>query len=343
MRTAIRYISILSVALVFLFACSQPEAKSGQEEDMAFIHLSVHELLQSRAAGDVGTATDSVNRIFVLPFQKLNPALPDNQADNFVPAWNFARQLDVSSFPVQSLILKLPKSFVYKVVIIGYKQADYDFYNPSAASNRIVLTTQPQPTTLANFQFAPKVPESVPELFVCYCTASAGSNVIGPVFTPRDGQDITLSGQLKRFVSGLGVYLTDIPGFVKSVTLVAGGMVKAIRLNDSIPVSAQTPGDGANRIIGKLIPAGGNVRFNVFLLPTLATYQSLFYLDIEYDSITERYQIIVPDSPVSQASHIILLPNGAVTITGSYSKINFGFEIAGSINLDDDKWDGITN
>ena len=62
---------------------------------------------------------------------------------------------------------------------------------------------------------------------------------------------------------------------------------------------------------------------------------------MEYDSTTETYTINVPDSEVSQSNSIILLPNGTVNITGSYSLINIGFEISRTIDLDDDSWDGV--
>lgn len=339
MKSAIRYILSLSMVIALFTACSEPEGI--ERGEMAYMNLSVDQDLLTRATADIGTATHTVNRILVLPFQKVNQSLPDNQAGNFIPAWTFARQWDISSFPSSSLSLKLPVSMTYKVMVIGYNQNDYDFSNPAMASTRIILTNQPTPTTLANFRLTPKAPENVPELFVSYCIASQGSTVIGPVFTPQPGTTISLATTLKRFVSGLGVYVTDIPGYVKSVTLVAERMVKSIQVNDSLPVVVQTPGDLENRVIQKLVPAAGSVKFNVFLLPTRTTNKSMFYLDVEYDSVVERYQIKVPDSAVSQANGIILNPNGAVVISGSYSKINFGFEIRGVINLDDDAWDGI--
>lgn len=341
MKSGIRYILVLGLFLALFSACSQMEKEDAGRDEFTFIKVSVNGEIQSRASGDVGTAIHSVNRILVIPFQKLNKNLSDNLATNFIPAWNFAHQWDVSSFPAQSLTLKLPKEFTYKVMVIGYNQNDYDFYNPGSASNRISIKNQPLPTTLANFQLAPKSPANVPELFLCYCTASQGSTLIGPVFTPTANQDITLTGTLKRFVSGLGVYLTDIPGFVKSITLRAGRMVKAVQVNDTLPVSVQAPGDGESRIIQKSVPAAGALRFNVFLMPTLATYSTPLFLDIEYDSIVESYPVKVPNSAVSVSNNIILLPNGAVTITGSYTKINYGFEISRSINLDDNVWDGL--
>lgn len=325
-----------------LFVCCSQEEEN-INVDMSYISFSVNGTLLTRSTTDIGTSTHTVNRILVLPFQKINKDLDNSETDNFVPAWNFARQWDVAGFPASSLVLKLAKSFTYKVLVIGYNQDDYDFNNPGLSSNQIKFTDQPLPTTLDNFILAPVFAGNVPELFVGYCIAIQGNTEIGPVFTPQSGTDIFLSGNLKRFVSGLGVYLRDIPGYVKSISLVAERLVKSVQVNDSLPVAVQTPGDGESRIIQKLVPEAGAVRFNNFLLPIPAANKSMFYLDVEYDSTIERYLIQVPDTEVSQSNGIILLPNGAVTISGSYNNINFGFEINRSINLDDDEWDGLVN
>ena len=106
-------------------------------------------------------------------------------------------------------------------------------------------------------------------------------------------------------------------------------------------VAVQVPGDQDSRVIQKLIPVSGSVNFTTILLPTLNVNKSKYYLIVEYDSTTETYTINVPDSEVSQSNSIILLPNGTVNITGSYSLINIGFEISRTIDLDDDSWDGV--
>lgn len=341
MKTGIRYMGLLGIAVVFLFACSQPDIPGQPEDGLVPIKVTVGKTGTSGISPDVRLAGAPVNRILVLPFQKLNTALPDNQANNFVPAWNFARQWDVSAFPTGSLTLALPKSFTYKVLVIGYKQSDYNYNTPNTVSNLVELTVQPAPSSLANFLLAPKSPAQVPEFFTCVLTASQNGTSIGTVFTPSEGVDISLSGQLKRFVSGLNVSITNIPGFVKSMTLTAEKMVKSVQVNDTVAVAVQAPGDNESRVIQKLVPASGTVNFTTILLPTLNVNKSKYYLIVEYDSMTETYTINVPDTEVSQSNSIILLPNGTVNITGNYSLINIGFEISTTINLDDDAWDGI--
>lgn len=341
MKSGIQYIASLGLSFLFLFACSKPEVPEQPDSDLARVNVSVSKALDFSALPETKAPVASVNRILVLPFQKLNTSLPDNNASNFIPAWNFAHQWDVNSFPTQSLTLGLPKSFTYKVLVIGYKQSDYDYFNQGAVSNLVELATQPAPTTLANFQLAPKSAWVVPEFYACFLTASQNGTPIGTVFTPGDNTSISLSGQLKRFVSGLSVSVTDIPGYVKSMTLVAEKMVKAVRVNDTIASAVQVSGDNENRVIQKLVPSAGTVNFDVFLLPTLNTNMSKYSLIVEYDSTTETYQIQVPDSEVSQGNSIILLANGRVAISGSYTRINIGFEISRTIDLDDPAWDGI--
>lgn len=341
MKSGIQYIASLGLSFLFLFACSEPEVPEQPDNGLAQVNVSVGKAVDFGMLPETRVPSYSTNRILVLPFQKLDTSLPDDNADNYVPAWNFAHQWDVNSFPVQSLTLGLLKSFTYKVMVIGYQQSDYDYYNQGAVSNLVELATQPTPTTLANFQLAPKSAWIVPEFFACFLTASQDGTPIGTVFTPGDNTSISLSGQLKRFVSGLSVTVTGIPGYVKSMTLVAEKMVKAVVVNDTTASAVQVSGDNENRVIQKLVPSAGTVNFNVFLLPTLSTNMSKYSLVVEYDSTTETYQIQVPDSEVSQGNSIILLANGMVNITGSYATINIGFEISRTINLDDPAWDGI--
>ncbi|WP_018337216.1 hypothetical protein [Butyricimonas synergistica] len=338
MKPGIQYISSLGIVLIILLSCTHDKESELQEYDLARIDLSIGNEIQ--LSPESRAQNYSVNRILVLPFPKLNAALPDSRADNFITAWNFARQWDINSFPTQSLTLGLPKSFTYKVLIIGYKQSDYNYYNRNAVSNLIELTSQPTPTSLANFLLAPKSPTIVPEFYTCLCTATKDGTAIGTVFTPDNTSNISLSGQLKRFVSGLTVSITNIPGYVKSIALVAGNLVKAVQVNDTIATAVQVPGDNQSRKLQEQTPSAQTVNFNVFLLPTRSTNKTTFSLIVKYDSVTETYLIKVPDSPVSQNNNIILRPNEIVNISGDYSKINIGFAIGRTIDLDDDKWDG---
>lgn len=341
MKKAIRCIGVLGITVMFLFACSQPEIPELLADDLVPIEITVGRAAALGGLSGTRSAASPVNRILVLPFQKINTALPDNRADNFVPAWNFAHQWEVSAFPVSSLTLGLAKSFTYKVLVIGYKQSDYDYYSPNSISNLVELATQPSPASLANFLFAPKSSVQVPEFFTCFLTASQNGASIGTVFTPGETTNISLSGQLKRFVSSLNVSVTNVPGYVKSMTLTAEKLVKSVQVNDTLAVAVQTSDSPDSRVIGKLIPVSGGVTFTTILLPTLNANKSKYFLIVEYDSTTETYTINVPDSEVSVGNSVILLPNGTVNITGDYSRINIGFEISRTIDLDDDAWDGI--
>ena len=342
MKSGIQYVLSLGIVLMFLSACSRSEDLEQPESDLAQLDLSVGSEILFSSAFSTRAPAYSVNRILVLPFQKLNAALPDDRADNYVPAWNFAHQWDVSSFPTQSLTLKLLKSFTYKILVIGYKQTDYDYYNQNTVANLVELASQPTPTTLANFQLAPKSPTVVPEFYTCLCTATVNGILSGTAFTPSDASTISLSGQLRRFVSGLTVSVTNVPSFVKSMTLTAGNLVKVVQVNDTIATSVQVPGDNQSRVLQKLTPTSGNVNFSVFLLPTQNVNKTTFSLVVRYGSTSETYLIKVPDSQVSQSNNVILRPNGIVNISGDYSKINLGFQICRTIDLDDNAWDGVT-
>lgn len=334
--------TILYILLPFLIAnilagCTRPEYQDETEISIP-VTLAVGNEIKARAIGD---PVHSVNRILVLPFQKINAALPGNDPSNFTPVYSFARQWDVATFPSGNLTLKLPKGLTYQVMVIGYNANDYDFNTPNAASNRFSIGSVTSPTHLNNFHLYPKAPNLVPEFFSCFCTATDNGTSLGTTFTPGDNTHIGLSGQLNRLVSGLTVQITGIPDFVKSISLTAERMVKAIQVIDTLASLVQTAGDGESRLIQKLTPTNGQVLFSNLLLPTMDTYKTKLYLNVSYGLVTETYTIKVQDTNISSGNSITLKPNHVVTITGDYTKINLGFKLTYTINLDDNKWDGL--
>lgn len=334
MKAGIYNILILLTVFLFLSGCSPAGMENQPEDKVISVGLSLNTDLLTKASVDIGKDTSVVDRILVVPFQKVNVSLPDSRTDNFIPVWNFARQWNVSSFPVQSLKLGLMRGQIYKVLVLGYNHLDYDFYNPSLSTNWVVLNSQPLPTTLANFQLYPKSANQVPEFFTCFCISAGNA-----VFEPQEGG--ILSGRLGRVVSGLSVQVTGIPGYVKSVSLVADKMVKAVRVADTTASLVQMPGDNENRVIQTQNVVSGNVKFSNFLLPTGVANKTLLYLDITLGATRQRYTIKLPETDVSVDNQVILMPNSPVKITGDYDKINYGFTISRDINLDDDVWDGL--
>lgn len=333
MNTGCRYIWWLSILLLGLSACSKLENPDNKE--LTEMKLSLEMPLPTKASSDIGTSTHSVDRILVIPFPKTNPALPDNQLNNFTPDWTLARQFNITAFPTQSLAFQLRSFKNYKILIIGYNHADYDHNNPTASTNRVVLNSQPLPTTLANFQIYPKLPNQIPEFFICYAQTSGGNTV----FTPTSGGN--LQGKLGRIISGLGVKVTNIPGYVKSITLLGDNLVKAIRLADTTATIVQVPGDNESRTILTQNVSNGTVDFGVFLLPTGKTNKMTLYLDVTLGTLTQRYQMNIAPSEVSENGKLILSPNHAVKISTDYTKINYGFVVTEVINLEDNIWDGI--
>ena len=337
MRTRILYILLSYLIINLLTGCTRTESTEESEITLP-VDLSIKQKITTRALGD---PTHSVNRILVLPFQKINASLSDNNLNNFTPLYGFARQWDIATFPSGSLTLKLPKDFTYQVMVIGYNSGDFNFNNQASTNNKFTIGSATTPTRLDNFHLYPKQPNIVPEFFTAFCTATNNGSPLGTTFTPTSNTNISLAGQLKRLVSGLTVQITGVPDYVKSITLRAERMVKATRVSDTIPSLVQTTGDGESRLIQKLIPSGGQVTFSNLLLPTKSTYSTKLYLDVSYGLVTETYTIKVPDSAISIGNSISLNPNHVVKIDGTYAKINLGFMISYTINLDDNKWDGL--
>lgn len=280
-----------------------------------------------------------VNRVLFLPFKKTDESLTDDDS-NFVPVYSFAVQKDITGFPLTDVMLNMLSGSTHKVMVIGYNSSDFDFNNRSNPANRFDIGSAGPSVTLANFHLYPKSPVLVPEFFVCMATAYDGATPKGDAFKPESAY--TVSGTLQRLVSGVSVKVTDVPSFVKSITLSAENLVKASFARNGVVSLYQTTGDGGTRIINKKSPdANGTVEFDQLLLPTFYDHRTGFFLDVELGSTTERYVVKVPDTSVSTNNKLILNPNEALNISGSYSTINLGFTLGFLINLDDDNWDGI--
>lgn len=337
MKTAIKYILLSCLIALILPGCTRPDYQEEIEATIP-VTLAIANEITARAIGD---PVHSVNRILVLPFQKINPALPGNAPSNFTPVYSLARQWDVATFPSGNLTLKLVKGLTYQVMVIGYNANDYNFNTPNAAGNRFSIGSVTTPTLLNNFHLYPKAPNIIPEFFSCFCTASDNGTSLGTIFTPNTNTNISLSGQLNRLVSGLNIQISNIPTYVKSISLTAERMVKAIRVVDTIASLVQTVGDGESRLIQKLTPSNGQILFSNLLLPTMDTYKTKLYLNVSYGQTTETYTIKVQDTNISSGNSISLKPNHVITITGDYMKINLGFKLTYTINLDDNKWDGL--
>lgn len=288
----------------------------------------------------VNNQSHHVNRILILPFRKTAENLPDVDA-SFQPAYSLGVQLDVGSFPVNSAAIRLQPGTSYRVLVIGYNTSDYDFKNQSSPANRFSMGAATTPVHFGNFSLIPSTPVVVPEFFTCTAQASLGGVQQGATFKPEQG--VTLTGQLKRLVSGFSVTLTDVPTYVKSISLIAGNLVKSSRTLDAAPVTWQVAGDGAIRILAKKTPSAGSVVFDQYLLPTLDAQKTEFYLDVEFGGSVQRYSVLVADGVVSSGNKLIFNPNQAINLTGSYTKVNFGFTLNYGINLDDNQWDGLHN
>lgn len=291
----------------------------------------------TRAPGDVAL---SVNRILILPFRKTDEALA-NVPTNFVPDYSAAKQLDVNSFPMIATRLNLSAASTYQLVIIGYNQNDYDFLNPSSSTRRFNIDSTTTPATLANLCLQPVDASVVPDLFSCIATGYMGTSLVGQTFKPSQVDNIR--GTLSRLVSALTLHVTDVPAYVKSMTLVAERLVTAINSFDATPLAWQTAGDDGAKTLGNITPVVETATFNLFMMPGTDSQGTLLYLDVAYGTgFTERYTVKVEDvMGVVNNKRITFSSNHWVKIAGSYSDINLGFTLSNSVNLDDDSWDGI--
>lgn len=341
MRFHTKIYGILSILVMggLLSSCQKTEPGGNTvPQGMAAVEVNISaDGLHTRSFANDNT--HHVNRIVVIPFRKISESLP-NDDQNYVPAYTLAVQKDITSFPSGSIVLHLPIQTTYKLLVVGYNQTDYNYNDRSNPANRFDIGSVASPTTLANFHLYPKSPTAVPEFFTCVCMAYSGASPVGTAFRPEQGY--TLSGTLNRIVSGFSLSITNIPTFVKSVSLVAENLTKASKATDASIVLSQTIGDGGNRMIDKKTPSSSwSITFNEYLLPTFSTYATGFFLDVEYGAYTQRYTVKVPDSVVSSGNKFILNPNHAINISGDYSSINIGFNLSFSINLDDNAWDGL--
>lgn len=340
MKTANHIISLLTgVGMILFGGCSAEENRDlFPDESTISVHLMINgNNSYTRAPGD---AALSVNRILILPFRKTNEALA-NDPVNFVPEYSSARQLNVGSFPAIAVMLSLSSTSTYQLAIIGYNQNDYDFVNQGSATRRFSITSTTTPATLANVCLQPVNVPVVPEFFSCIGTGYLNATMVGQIFKPSQVNNV--KGTLTRLVSGLSLQVSNIPGYVKSMTLVAEQLVTGIKVTDAVPLMWQTAGDGGMKTLGTKLPVSGSVNFNLYMLPTTTARRTLLYLDVNYGGgFTERYTVKVPDNAgVVSENRITFDSNHWVKITGDYSAINLGFTLAGNINLDDNAWDGI--
>ncbi len=290
----------------------------------------------TRAPGDT---IFSVDRLLILPLRKSNPGGTDDPS-NYVPVYDKAQQIDVISFPVATQVLALPATDIYQLLIIGYNRKDYDFANPAKVTRRFNIGSASSPASLANLYLQPVNAADVPEFFVCMGEGYKNTSFIGTHFTPREINHV--KGTLKRIVGGLTLAIDMVPTSVSGLSLTAEQLVTSVRAFDGMPLTWQTAGDSGNKLIGTRTPAAGKVVFSTYMLPTPDARKTLFYLDIHTGAATERFTMKVADSPgVATGNRIIFSPNHWVNITGKYTDIKPGFFISGTINLDDNAWDGI--
>lgn len=328
---------LVGILTMMLVGCSTDEdVKMPQENNNVTISIELDGgQAKTRALGD---ATLSVNRILVLPFKKTDEGAT-NDAANFVPDYSAAKQLDINSFPTVLTMLTLSASSTYQLMVLGYNRNDFDFNNQGSLSGKFSIGPSVS-ATLNNFYLQPMNMPDVPEFFSCIGQGYLGTTLVGNTFKP--GQIDNIKGTLKRIVSGYSIEVSNVPAFVTSMNLVAEQLVTSTKALDGSPLAWQTAGSDTGRDFGAQPPLLGKVAFNKFLLPTLDSRKTLFYLDVLFYGVKERYTVKVQDVVgASSGNRFIFSPNQWIIVKGDYSKINVGFQITDVINLDDNIWDGL--
>lgn len=326
------------LAVLLISGCSADDTPVISPGDTVPVRFEINSVSQAYTRAP-GNPVLSVNRILILPFKKTNEGAT-NDAVNFTPDYNAARQININSFPVVATMLNLSAASTYQIIAIGYNQNDYDYTNQGNVSRRFSIGSTGTPATLANLYLQPTNVTNVPEFFSCIGSGYSSGTLVGRYFKP--GNINNIQGNMKRIVSGLTLSISNIPSFVTSISLVAENLVTAASVVDGTPLVSQTIGDGGIRLLDKKTPVSGTVNFNRYMLATLDSYKSLFYLDVSYGIFTERYTVKIADNAnIVSGNRIISTPNHWVIISGDYNSINLGFKITDNINLDDNSWDGI--
>lgn len=320
-----------------LAGCSKEEVLSMRPDESVSVRFDIINDIsgQTKAPGDT---TISVNRILILPFRKADESLSNDPA-NFVPDYEHAKQVDVSSYPSISTKLNLLPESSYQIMAIGYNQVDYNFANQSWGSRRFDIGATGS-ATQANMYLKPVNPTVIPEFFSCIGVGYKDAAVVGNTF--KTSQINSVHGELKRIVCGFTLTVSNIPAYVTTVTLAAEQLVTATRALDGTPLLWQTAGDTGVKSLVTLSPQSGKVTYNLYMLPTMDARKTLFYLDLKYGTVTDRYTVKIADNPgVVSGNRITFTPNHWVKVAGDYVNINFGFQWSENINLDDNAWDGL--
>lgn len=333
MRTGIYQVGLLlGMGIAILSGCSDEESMGkSMEESTIPVYLTITEGTRTPNDTDV-----SVNRVLILPFRKIDEGLPDS-LEYFVPEYSSARQMDVSPFPAVATMLNLSASSTYRMIIVGYNQSDFNFTDTSGVLQKFSIMSTATPATMKNMYLKPTDVANVPEFFSCAGIGYKGQNMVGQAFKPM--QINSIKGELRRIVSGLNLQIRNIPGYVKSMTLMAERTVTGIRATDAEPMTWRTE----TKVLETKTSVQKNVDFSLFMLPTGTERSTLLYLDVTYgDAFTERYTVNISDKAgVVSGNKITFVPNQWVKITGDYSALNIGFTLDNEINLDDNAWDGI--
>lgn len=334
--------TVLLLILVFAFtatSCSDDTFKDDVEgpKDPVAVRFDIG---MSGTSTRVFDNTHNINRVLILPFVKTDEILVNSEL-TFTPLYNFARQIDVTSFPACGIELLLPdKSKTYTVLVVGYNRNDYDFNNRSNPANKFDLSNAGIPANLSNTNITLNQGGASPELFMCQLHAFSGTTDQGVYFKPEQGYD--LSGTLTRMVGGISVQLTNVPDYVSSIKLRAEKVSNNIKLTNSYTQSMLSAAGGY--VLGTAAPVNNTVSIDSYIMPVyhnLITYTTKLYLDVSYGTTVQTYSVRVLQSSVLKTD-FSFKSNEVTQFSGDYQTVlAFGFLAEITIELDDTAWDGI--
>lgn len=317
------------LTLVGLVGCAVDDSPVSASEGTVDVRLSLTAGGWQTRVFTNDPATHSVDRILVIPFNKTGA---DTTAASYTPDMSQIVQYDVAAFEYE-VSTKLLRGKTYKILVLGYNSADYDYYDRLSGSNKFELDYMA--TSLEDFALTIVPPDGVSPIASC--------EIFKGFATIADGSDYFVAGEnneikctLQRMVGGFSITLNDIPSDAEYVLLAANGLSYGAMLGgDESPISSTSDED----MLALLTPSEGTISFDIYLFSCAG---ASFQIQVGVSGFQLPVYTIVATNPATGETLDIfpIVANEAYNLSGSYNDFKFVIDIGPSVGLDDDEWDG---